>query len=171
MSSQFSKNISTMLSGHPFLTRNIRYISSRKVTKVTCTSTRRVAVQFILLHGVHALSLNKILYDILNTWKMCMIMLQCPTFKHSLNQAQTHLDNINIIYIQVELCNRTYATDSPRLYRATSAHHKAHIIHTKLNSVTNINTLISTVYSTDKSHTLSWNKMLGDVLNTYMYVL
>ena len=37
-------------------------------------------------------------------------------------------------------------TDSPVLYRATSGHHKTHIIHTELNSVTKITTSSSTVY-------------------------
>ena len=83
------------------------------------------------------------------------------------------MDNIEIIYIQVEFGHRPSvpSTDSSVLYRASSAHHKTHIIHTVLNSVTNIKTLISTVYVTDKSHIPSWIKILGDVLNTYMYVL
>ena len=63
------------------------------------------------------------------------------------------------------------STESSVLYRATFAHHETRIIFLELNSVSKITTSSSTVYVTDKSHTLSWNTILGDVLNTYMYML
>ena len=112
----FQKPHLALLNGHPFLIRNIRYISSRTVTKVTSTSIRRVAVLFMLLHRVRVISWNKIRYDIFNTCTMYTITLQCTVFNNSLNYAQTHLENTKIIHIQMELCNRTSvpATDSPK---------------------------------------------------------
>ena len=76
------------------------------------------------------------------------------------------MDNIKNINIQVELCHRPSVPSikTPVLYRATSAHHKTHIIHTELNSVTNITTSSSTVYVTDKSCICSVLELLGDVL-------
>ena len=76
----FQKLHLALLNGHPVLIRNIQYISSRTVTKVTSTSIRRVAVLFMLLHRVHVLSWNKIRCCIFNTCTMYTITLQCTIF-------------------------------------------------------------------------------------------